>query len=905
MSQKVVIVESPTKARTITRYLRDGAEVLACMGHVRDLPTRTLGVDIADGFKPSYELTPNGKKVMGKLKSAVAGARDVYLATDPDREGEAIAWHLQQALDRATKANFHRVTFHEITESAIQRAFAETDELDLKRVDAQQARRILDRLVGYKISPLLWKDVRKGTSAGRVQSVALRLVCEREREISAFVPQEYWNLIATFLADGTDLPFAAKLAKLDDRKPEIGSAEEAVALADELEKAAFRVRDDRRRSKRQNPSPPFITSTLQQIAGGRLRITTRQTMQLAQQLYEGVELGGEGPTGLITYMRTDSVAVANEAQDSARRFIAEQYGPDYVPAKPNRYKSKQGAQGAHEAIRPTDVNRRPEDVAPFLNAQQLRLYRLIWNRFVASQMAPARLDEHTVEIGTDGGNLAHDYLFRATETKVVFPGHLKVYEQTRESGEDGDAEEAAAANLPDLAKGVSCALQDLDRKQLFTEPPRRFSEATLVRELEEKGVGRPSTYASIVSTIQQRQYVTKDKSLLVPSELGFQVNDYLVGKMPELFQVGFTAEMETQLDRIEEGTIDLHGMLDAFYAKFREWANDLVAVAVPEVAKVNRIFALFPDDFAWEPPVKKGRQTFDDRKFCHSLREQVEGGKQLSDKQWRALLALVGRYAAKLPGLGRVVEELDIAPEMEGVIERGREAAAGRTAEKGQLTDKAQALLDALSGVKFSPPVKRGKRTYDDAAFCQSLRQQAEESGSLSDAQIAALGKIAARYADQIPGFAALAEEHAVDLPQAKPMAAAGDIEPLLDLLEHVREWHPARQVRGRTYDDKQFADSVRRQFTERRELSVRQLEALRKVLSRYHGQIPDYAQVAGQYGLALPAADGAETKGGRAKAVESGEPCPECGAPLVQRRSRRGPFTGCSAYPKCRYIKK
>lgn len=499
MPKKLVIVESPTKARTITRFLGNDVQVMASMGHVRDLPGHDLGVDIAQGFEPTYAITPSGKKIMAQLTKAAATATDIYLATDPDREGEAIAWHLQEVLKKKSKATFHRVAFHEITRSAIQHAFEQSEDVDMPRVDAQQARRILDRLVGYKVSPLLWKNIKRGTSAGRVQSVALRLIVERERDILAFTPEEYWNLTATFLPEAPPEAFTTRLFKLDGEKPQIGDAETAAALTRELERAAFKVVSTNTRPKKQRPAPPFITSTLQQAAGGRLRFSTRQTMQVAQQLYEGVDIGADGAVGLITYMRTDSVAIAKEAQEMARKYVGEKYGADYVPAKPNTYRLGKGAQAAHEAIRPTDVNRSPKDMAAYLDARQLKLYTLIWNRFVASQMSPAQLKEHTVEVaalpGEGATGLNHDYLFRATATKTVFPGYTRVYGVGKQ--EEDEASQDDTQTLPDVKVGAACALEGLDKEQKFTEPPRRYSEAALVRALEQNGVGRPSTYAKI------------------------------------------------------------------------------------------------------------------------------------------------------------------------------------------------------------------------------------------------------------------------------------------------------------------------------------------------------------------------------------------------------------------------
>ncbi len=908
MANKLVIVESPTKARTITRFLHGQAEVLASMGHVRDLPDHDFGVDIANGFQPAYRLTANGKKVMGKLKQAAAKAKAIYLATDPDREGEAIAWHLQEVLAEGGAGPFHRVSFHEITQSAIDRAFAEAETVDLQRVDAQQARRILDRLVGYKVSPLLWKNIRRGTSAGRVQSVALRLVVERERQIQAFVPEEYWNLTATFLPDQPPQSFPARLFKLDGNKPVVGDAETAQRLADELEASAFAVADTASRQKQQYAAPPFITSTLQQAAGGRLRFAARQTMQIAQQLYEGVELGADGAVGLITYMRTDSVAVATEAQEAARQFVAATYGPEYVPAKPNVYRSRQSAQAAHEAIRPTDVSRTPERLAGYLKPQQLKLYQLIWNRFVASQMAPARLQEYTIDVKAVSPGLAHDYLFRATATQTLFPGFTRVLDN-RTIEDDGENDEGTPRNLPQLTPGQPCQLEKIDRQQKFTEPPRRFSEATLVKELEENGVGRPSTYAAILHTIQERTYVAKEKAALVPTELGFAVNDYLVASMPELFDIGFTANMEQQLDEIEEGKIGMRDMLEEFYGKFRNWVSDVQMLHAPAPEACAELLATVPAGFAWPPAEKRGRQTYDDGKFFASIKEQLEGGKKLSDKQWIAVLGLVARHAERLPKLPATLATLGLEEEFAAAAaaqqQRRQQAEARAALPATPSSAKAKALVEAMAKINFAPAETRRKRTYDDKKFFDSLRRQVKADQPLSEAQENALARLAIKYADQIAAFAELAERFALDHAAPAPAANADALAELLALADRIENWQEPRQVRNRTYDDREFVASLRQQFARRQALSERQVAALKKTLAKYHAEFPDFADLAARHGLAAAGAgkpQAGDAAGTPLPTIE--EPCPECGKPLAVRRGKRGPFVGCTAYPKCRFVK-
>jgi len=490
MSKALVIVESPAKARTINRYLGKDYRVMASMGHVRDLPKNEMGVDETDGFKPTYRLLPTRKKTIAEIGRAAKSADVVYLAADPDREGEAICWHLAESLK--TKGDtFRRVMFHEITKGAIKRAFDHPSAIDQNKVDAQQTRRILDRLVGYKLSPLLWKKVRRGISAGRVQSVALRIICDREKEIRAFEPVEFWTITAT-LEGATPPPFTAKLKKDQGKKIAVGSKEESDAIQKRLTGAAFKVAEVTKKERRRNPPPPFITSTLQQEAARRHKLPVRRTMQLAQKLYEGIDIPGEGPVGLITYMRTDSFRLSDQATDAARSQIEQRFGKDYVPAKTRVFKSRKGAQGAHEAIRPTDAARTPESVAATLDPALLKIYRLIYNRFLASQMAAAVFD--VTEIDIEAENL----LFQATGTIERFRGYLALQQ------EDPNKDQAV---LPPVNKGDELKLNELKPEQRFTEPPPRFTEGSLVRELESDGIGRPSSYAAILATILKKEYV--------------------------------------------------------------------------------------------------------------------------------------------------------------------------------------------------------------------------------------------------------------------------------------------------------------------------------------------------------------------------------------------------------------
>lgn len=586
MAKKLVVVESPAKARTINKYLGPDYQVMASIGHIKDLPVNEMGVDIEHDFAPTYEIIPdskkrNNKKILRQLKEAAAQAEAIYLAADPDREGEAICQHLKEELvGPREKKPVYRVQFNEITKQAVQQAFARPGQIDQRRVDAQQARRVLDRLVGYQVSPLLWKKVRRGLSAGRVQSVALRLVVEREREIQAFTPTEYWTLKAN-LSALLPPPFEARLVggrtadgqtwtlKTGDfdkplKKTEVHIATEAQMqdIVAAVRTAAFTVMSVETKEKKRSPVPPFITSKLQQEASRKLRFPVSKTMKIAQKLYEGVDIGEEGTVGLITYMRTDSTRVSQGALDEVRDFVLRHYGQDYLPQTPNIYRSKPGAQEAHEAIRPTSVARTPESLKNYLSKEELALYQLIWQRFVASQMKPAVFDQTTIDIDAGG------YLFRATGSVLKFSGFLAVYEEGKDEKIEEDEEQAVS--LPPVAPGQRLTLNELKPEQHFTTPPPRYTEATLVKALEENGIGRPSTYAQILSIIQDRAYVEKVKNQFKPTELGMVVNDLLVDSFDDLFNVQYTARLEEELDQVEEGRLPWVQAIREFYEKFEK-----------------------------------------------------------------------------------------------------------------------------------------------------------------------------------------------------------------------------------------------------------------------------------------------------------------------------------------------
>jgi DNA topoisomerase-1 len=565
MAKALVIVESPAKAKTINKYLGKQYIVKASLGHVKDLPKKDLAVDVDNGFEPRYEVIDGKRKLLNELKQAAKKVEEVYLAADPDREGEAICYHLQEELQGGKKGpRIFRVMFNEITKKAIEKAFEKPGQVDVHLVDAQQARRVLDRLVGYKISPLLWDKVRRGLSAGRVQTVALRVVVEREREIKAFVPREYWTLDAELHAKKPP-HILARLVKVSDAPAEVASQAAAEDVLAQLEGAAYVAKSVGTREKKRNPVAPFITSTLQQESARKLRFSVKRTMMLAQRLYEGIEVGKEGAVGLITYMRTDSTRVSQDALSDARLYVAERYGKEFLPEAPNIYKSKKDAQDAHEAIRPTSMAFAPEVVAQYLAEDEMKLYRLVWNRFIASQMMPSLYDQTTIDVAATGKN-GLEYLFRATGSVLKFDGFLKVYQEGKDQADEEDEE--LKHRLPAVSEGERLRLRALKHEQHFTEPPPRYNEATLVKKLESDGVGRPSTYASILSTIQEREYVRKEGGRFQPTELGKVVTDLLLESFDDIFEVKYTARMEEELDEIEEGKLDWRVAMAEFYEKF-------------------------------------------------------------------------------------------------------------------------------------------------------------------------------------------------------------------------------------------------------------------------------------------------------------------------------------------------
>ena len=842
MSTNLVIVESPAKAKSINKILGRDYTVRASLGHVRDLPQKKLAVDVKNGFEPEYELIPGRKKTVQELKAVAKQAEKIYLAPDPDREGEAIAWHLMYALGgkRPDTDRFYRVTYNEITPAAIRRAFAQPTRIDTNRVDAQQARRVLDRLVGYQVSPLLWRRIKGGSSAGRVQSVALRLICEREAEIRRFTPQEYWVFGARVAkrVEPVD-PFLIRLAKINAADPAIANQEQADEVRADLNQRELVVAHVIEREVNRRTRPPFITSTLQQAASSALRFTPSRTMSIAQKLYEGVDFG-DGSVGLITYMRTDSPAIAKDAQDQCRQYIAQQFGADYVPANPNLFRSRSGAQEAHEAIRPTDVERTPEAMAKHLKPEELKLYRLIWKQFVASQMAPARIAQRTVEFtaelpdgATSASTLQQEgapwtYLFRATASDILFPGFMKVTGEDQkkakakssEGGDDDKDDTDEPQALPPLTQGEVVDCQEWLVDQKFTKPPPRYSEASLVRTLEENGVGRPSTYAQIIQTLYARKYVEREKGSLRPTEPGEQVSQFLVSHLDALFDVQFTAKMEQELDAVEDGKVEWTAMMERFYERFQQWLKQAKGPdADQEIAA--RLLNYVEQVAEWAPPVKRGKTTYSDEKFVASVRQQLEAGeKKLTMRQVEALLKLAHKYREQLPNPDQVATELGLGDLFKQI---SSPAAAPRKSTEEKLA--------ALQAVNFDEPRKVGTRTYDDQVFCASLREQVEGGKRLSPNQLKYLDRLLQKYQSQIPDFTERAAAWGLGKEEA---VAPEQISALLNQLAQVTEWRAPTKRGKREWSDEAFYQSLARQFKEKGLLSPKQFAALQKMAARY-----------------------------------------------------------------------
>ena len=835
MAKNLVIVESPAKAKTINKYLGKNYIVKASMGHVRDLVKSKLGVDVDNNFTPQYVNSRDKSKVIKELREAAKKSDQVILALDPDREGEAIAWHIRELLIKEVKEDerFSRVTYNQITKPAIEKAFAEPGSLDMDKVNAQQARRVLDRLVGYQVSPLLWRRIRGGSSAGRVQTVALRLVCEREKEIIAFNPQTYWIFGAEVArqVEPKD-PFEIRLHKVDGNKGEIFDPGLAEELQKDMEGCSLMVNKVQRKQVKRRPKPPFITSTLQQAASNAYGYQPNRTMSLAQKLYEGIDLGGgEGPTGLITYMRTDSVYLAKEAIKETRKCIEDVYGKDYIPEKPISYRSRGSAQEAHEAIRPTNINMTPDSLRGILSEPEWKLYNLIWKRAMACQMADARIEQVTVDIKTD--SKAHDYLFRAGASKILFPGYMAAW--GKGVGEEEDEKESS---LPPLEEGESLDLIKWLREEKETQPPKRFSEAALIKALEENGVGRPSTYASIITTLYNREYVLAENRSLRPTESGMEVNDFLVERLPHLFEVTFTARMEEELDDIEEGKMHWTEMMRRFYDQLEKWIEEAKSMKI-DGDELQALIDLAVEISDFNPPVKRGKKTYNDETFVQELKECFFENQEVTERQVNHLRRIVARYSEQIKSLTpEKISEL----ELEDLIKSEHEA-------KQPADESTYLKLAMLEEVEFEPPRKVGKKTFNDADFAGSLREQVESGRRLSDNQVKYLDRLVKKYAAQINDFDQRAEEAGL----INDLEEDNESGPLIDLLQHVETYNEPTKRGNRTWDDKQFADSLKKQFEARKSLTPRQRAALKKMLARYHEQIPAYSDLKVDLGLPDP----------------------------------------------------
>ncbi len=838
MGKNLVIVESPAKAKKIGQFLGKEYVVMASVGHVRDLPAKKLGVDVEKDFEPEYVDTARGKKVLKEIKAEAKKCERVFLAPDPDREGEAIAWHLFEALKKTVpEENFYRVTYNEITKPAILAAFGSPSKIDMDRVNAQQARRVLDRLVGFEGSPVVRKQIRGAQSVGRVQTVALRLVVERELEIENFRPETYFAVAAEVRRREAPLdPFTVKLARINgepvgikDRRLLPGAVrtqEQLDALRRELEASTARVSDVATKEVQRSARPPFITSTLQQSASGALGYAPARTMGIAQKLYE---------SGLITYMRTDSFNIARSAQEECRMFVSEQYGAEYLPEKPNAYRSKGAAQEAHEAIRPTDVNVVPGREGMALEPAEQKLYKLIWERFVASQMVPARIARRTVEVEA---GVENRFLFRATASEVAFPGYMKASgieaAADRKNGDDEENDEAG--QLPPLSVGEHLDVLQWLAEPKETRPVARYTEASLIRALEENGVGRPSTYAAIMSKLDEREYVGKEGRSLVPTALGRELVELVLkteaklksDNKVDLFEVHFTADMETKLDNVEEGQVEWTQMMKEFYPSLLEWIEHAKETADPGL--VGRCFEALGHVREWAPPAKSGRRTYDDQKTVEDLKATVAEGKLLSKRQGEMLHKMCCRYIRQIPA--------ELAAELQ-------------LAEPEAVRDETPRKLALLANVQFGEPRQVGKRTYDDRKFAKSLGEQIALGKRLSERQVAALDSMLSKYADQIPDFDAV--KHDLKLGEKPGGVADPSIAPVLALVAQVTDWAEPVQRGKREFNDKTFYESLDRQFKAKGALSERQVAALKKMAARYAEQIPDYAQLQEPLGLFAP----------------------------------------------------
>ncbi|HUT74690.1 MAG TPA: type I DNA topoisomerase [Armatimonadota bacterium] len=898
MGKSLIIVESPAKTRTLRGFVGPGYEIAASMGHVRDLPPKRLGVDVEHDFAPEYEPLADRKAALAELRKQVKAAAAVYLASDPDREGEAIAWHLAQALKLKEP---RRIEFNEITKRAVQHALEHPRDIDMRRVDAQQARRVLDRLVGYKLSPLLWRKLRRNArSAGRVQSVTVKLVCDREREIEAFQPQEHWDIFADLTPGGDDQAFRAKLVAVAGEKAKVGDGERALSIAEDARKQSYEVARIKRADRSLRPAPPFITSTLQQEASARLGMAPRRTMVVAQQLYEGIELGAEGSVGLITYMRTDSTRVAQDAQAEAREYITSSFGAGYVPERPRQFAARKGAQEAHEAIRPTYVAHSPDAVAQYLDRDQLRLYRLIWSRFVASQMADAVLDVMVVDAA--GG----PYLFRVTGQAVRFAGFMRVYSPLKAQGEEG-----AEMKLPPLQDGQALTLLNLDMTQKFTQPPPRYTEASLVRVLESKGIGRPSTYAPILGTIRERGYVYLDDEKpkhLRPTDLGLVVTDQLAEHFPRIMNVQFTATVEEQLDRVEQGENDWVQLLREFYGPFAESLaraeENMGAAPVPPAPEVAPTPEATPTLAApevagapaqpapeTEPPLpfitRKGTVTEDSLGKCATVVDASDLS-LLKVGNERGTEYPVGRKAVR-----RIVSSLKPAPPPPSLAQ---EASPEVTPRPAAPLEPVQAAPTAARSARMP-----ARETLEKCPQCgKALVVRVGKRGPF----MACSGYPECRYTAPVgddgasPALSQPTDEVCAEC--GKPMLVrTGRRGPFLGCSGYPECKHTGPLAKegatGTPDDEGPQAEQAR--------AAQKQCPECGKPMTVRHSRRGAFLGCSGYPTCrhTEPLAAGDRQRPQREPPRPTGETCDQCGKPMVVRGGRRGGFVGCSGYPKCR----
>lgn len=890
--KKLVIVESPAKAKTISKILGDNYIVKASVGHIRDLPKHSLGIKIDardTQFEPVYTVTEDKIKVVADLVKSSNQCDAVYLASDPDREGEAIAWHLKEVLQgdlkKKTKpTQFFRVQYNEITPSAVRKAFENPHDINQPLVDAQQARRVLDRLVGYKVSPSLWRQVGKGLSAGRVQSVGLRLVCEREDEIQNFTPQPYWLLGADVAKQSApQTPFHIKLRQIDGKKADIQSAELAQSVHHALENSQFTVAAITQQERLRRPFAPFITSTLQQAAANALGYAPNTTMSIAQKLYEGIELSGDGPVGLITYMRTDSFSIAKEAQEAARAFIIQTYGPDAVYPKERTYRNKSNAQGAHEAIRPTDPSRTPASLAKSLSTQELKIYDLIWKRFIASQMADARFSITTAKINATPPQNSPILTLSASSAQLIFPGFLQVtgestFKLSDSSQKEKDEEDDLLDSLPPLSVGETLSLRQITDEKKETNPPARFNEASLVKALEANGIGRPSTYASILATLIARNYVQKEKRNLIPTELGVQVNTFLVSHYNDLFNVGFTAAMETQLDEVEnpETQLNWQAMLRDFYQKLKQW---LSATKLPSADRevVAQVLEKFQEIYNWAPPMKRGKRTFSDEQFVEEMRQLFLGITPPKKKGSKKSAPKPEASAPEAP-----------APEASAPTELADDAFDATPSEGGEISqNQLRALLNILLRYRpqlsnfeafmrsihqeallqdeaHQPPSPSSLKIFElldatgveenSTAFYQSLRDQVQRGKALSAKQRIYLDRMFLSMREKIPNFSpALCQELEVEFAEPPPINTE-KVQAILAGLGQVTTWNEPVKRGKRVFDDSVFFQSVSTQFSAKKTLSEPQIKVLERMFVRYRAQITNADEVIESYKIAASA---------------------------------------------------